>query len=81
MVSANKVSIACSLVVHDESLAAPLRLIWAGLDLHTPPFAPPPYSVEGAASPGAVPAAAFTTSRGDGMSPADLLLLPLDSDS
>ena len=62
---------ACSLVVHDKSLAAPLRLIWAGLDLHSPPFAPPPYSVEGAASLGAVQAAAFTTFRGNGMFPLD----------
>ena len=57
----------CSMVLHDNSMAAPLRLIWAGLDLHRPPFAPPPYSVEGSASPEAPQTDAFTTSRGDGM--------------
>lgn len=55
------------MVLHDDSMAAPLRLIWAGLDLHRPPFAPPPYSVEGSASPEAPQTDAFTTSRGDGM--------------
>ena len=54
------------MVLHDGSLAAPLRLIWAGLDLHRPPFTPPPYSVESAASPSAPQASCFTTSKGDG---------------
>ena len=54
------------MVLHDASLAAPLRLIWAGLDLHRPPFAPPPYSVESAASASVPQTACFTTSRGDG---------------
>ncbi len=54
------------MVLHDGSLAAPLRLIWAGLDLHRPPFAPPPYSVESAALPSAPQASSFTTSKGDG---------------
>ncbi len=57
---------ACSMVLRDASLAAPLRLIWAGLDLHRPPFAPPPYSVESAASASAPQVACFTTSKGDG---------------
>ena len=57
----------CSMMLHDGSMAAPLRLIWAGLDLHRRPFAPPPYSVEGSASPEAPQTDAFTTSRGDGM--------------
>ena len=56
------------MVLHDASLAAPLRLIWAGLDLHRPPFAPPPYSVESAASPSAPQTACFTTSKSDGAS-------------
>ena len=57
---------ACSMVLRDASLAAPLRLIWAGLDLHRPPFAPPPYSVESAASASTPQVACFTTSKGDG---------------
>ena len=57
------------MVWHDTSLAAPLRLIWAGLDLHRPPFAPPPYSVESAASASAPQTACFTTSKGDGGCP------------
>lgn len=55
------------MVLHDSSMAAPLRLIWAGLDLHRLPFARPPYSVEGSALPEAPQTDAFTISRGDGM--------------
>ena len=54
------------MVLHDPSLAAPLRLIWAGLNLHRPPFAPPPYSVESADSATRPQTACFTTSKGSG---------------
>lgn len=38
------------LVLHDPTLAAPLRLIAAGLALHAEPFPPPPYGMDTASS-------------------------------
>ena len=37
----------CRLAIQDKPFAAPLRLIAAGLDLHSLPLAPPPFKQEG----------------------------------
>jgi len=37
----------CRLVIQDKPFAAPLRLIAAGLDLHSLPLAPPPFKQQG----------------------------------
>lgn len=56
---------ACRLVLHDDSLAAPLRLIAAGLELHAEPFPPPPFGIEPAGSIRAL-RAGYSTSKGRG---------------
>ena len=37
----------CRLAIQEKPFAAPLRLIAAGLSLHSPFLAPPPYKYEG----------------------------------
>lgn len=39
----------CRLAIQEKPFAAPLRLIAAGLELHSAPLAPPPYKHEGGA--------------------------------
>jgi hypothetical protein len=53
-------------VLHDPSMAAPLRLIAAGLDLHKAPFTPPPYASK--PTPGRGPGQqGYTTQVGQGV--------------
>ncbi|CAL8471502.1 g11044 [Coccomyxa elongata] len=53
------------LALHDPSLAGPLRLISAGLNLHSPPFTVPPYSASPDGSPNWVEQA-YSTAAGEG---------------
>ncbi len=53
------------LALHDLSLAGPLRLISAGLNLHSPPFTVPPYSASPDGSPNWVEQA-YSTAAGEG---------------
>ena len=45
----------CRLVLQEKPFAAPLRLIAAGLDLHSLPLAPPPFKQEGSTCVPVVP--------------------------
>ncbi len=53
------------LALHDPSLAAPLRLILAGLNLHDPPFTVPPYSASPDGSSSGLEQA-YSTAAGEG---------------
>ncbi len=54
-------------MLHDPTLAAPLRLVEAGLELHARPFPPPPFGIEERGTIRAL-RAGYSTSRGKGAS-------------
>lgn len=62
---------------HDPAMAAPLRLIAAGIDLHRPPFAVPPYSSKQPSGAVDLQRQGYTTAAGEGETSPITTLPPL----